>query len=313
MKKRVAVVGAGPGGLTAAMLLAHRGFEVSIFERQDRIGGRNGRLSLGDYHFDIGPTFLMMTFILREVFEGAGRNLDDYLKITSLNPMYSLNFPGVTIEPTADHAAMREQIERLFPGEGEGFDRFLAKEKARYDHMSPCLQKPYGTLGSLFSSTLLKAVPHLSVGKTLYEVLAGYFKSEILRISFTFQAKYIGMSPWNCPGLYAMLPYVEHDFGVDHVEGGLSEISAAMARAVEEEGGTIRLSTPVKQVATDGDGVARGVMLEDGSVENFDAVVLNADFGYAASELFGEGVIRKWTRPKMTTSPTLRILSRRSD
>ncbi|MGM0442790.1 MAG: phytoene desaturase family protein [Fibrobacterota bacterium] len=302
MAPRIAVVGAGPGGLTSAMLLAHRGYDVTVFEREEHPGGRNGCIEQEGYRFDLGPTFLMMTYILREVFRKTGRSLDDYCTLTRLDPMYRLVFRDVTIEPTSDHEKMRAQIARLFPGQEKGYDRLLEREKVRYTHMYPCLKRPYDSPLSMMAPTVLKAAPHLSIGKSLYGVLGEYFSNDTLRTAFTFQAKYLGMSPWECPGLYTMIPYVEHAFGIDHVEGGLSQISAAMAQVVEEEKGSIRCSTPVKQVLTDERRRARGVILEDGTTEDFDAVILNADFGYAAQNLFAPGVIRRWNSKKLRKS-----------
>ncbi|MEL0060916.1 MAG: FAD-dependent oxidoreductase, partial [Verrucomicrobiales bacterium] len=127
-QKHIVVVGAGPGGLTAAMLLGARGFRVTLVEKDSTLGGRNAAIDLNGYKFDTGPTFLMMKFILDEVFEEAGRASDDYLDFVKLEPMYRLAFDQATVEPTTDHAAMREQIARVFPGNEEGFDRFLEKD-----------------------------------------------------------------------------------------------------------------------------------------------------------------------------------------
>ncbi len=299
MAKKIAVVGAGPGGLTAAMLLAGKGYSVTVFEKADGVGGRSAAITGNGFTFDTGPTFLMMTFILREIFEAAGRNLDDYCKVVPLDPMYRLNFSGFNFDPSRDNAITRQRIAEVFPGQEDGFDKFFHREAIRYRYMYPCLQSPYGSPVSMVSPRLLRALPHLSAGRSLFSVLGDYFTDENLQISFTFQAKYLGMSPWNCPGLYAMIPYIEHRFGIDHVEGGLSVISDAMARVVTEEGGSIRLSTPVKSIVTDRSGTARGVILEDGSRESFDAVVLNADFGHAAENLFQPGVVRKWSQKRL--------------
>lgn len=302
MSKKIAIVGAGPGGLTAAMLLATRGYSVKVFEKEEVVGGRSATISEEGYSFDTGPTFLMMTFILREMFAAAGRDLDDYCNIIPLDPMYRLNFRELSFEPSRDNEVTRQRIEEKFPGQGQGFDRFLKRESVRYRYMYPCLQKPYGNIFSMTSPQLLRALPHLSAGRSLYSVLGDYFDDDNLKISFTFQAKYLGMSPWNCPGLYAMIPYIEHFFGIEHVEGGLSRICEAMAKVVEEEGGEILLSTPVKRIITDGRKVATGVALEDGTREEFDGVVLNADFGYAAEHLFEPGLLRKWTPTKLNRS-----------
>ena len=141
MKKHIIVVGAGPGGLTSAMILAHRDFEVTVFEKAPVVGGRNAPLTIGDFTFDTGPTFLMMSYILREMFEETGRNIEDYLKFTYLDPLYLLKFDDFEFSPSPDAGKTREQIFRLFPGNEAGFSRFLKRERARYEHLFPCLQK----------------------------------------------------------------------------------------------------------------------------------------------------------------------------
>ena len=93
-----------------------------------------------------------------------------------------------------------------FPGEGANLDRFLKREKLRFEKLYPCPQNPYGTLASMISPTLLAAAPHIAAGRSLYSVLGDYFRSDELRLAFTFQSKYLGMSPWDCPGLFTMIP-----------------------------------------------------------------------------------------------------------
>ena len=151
---------------------------------------------------------------------------------------------------------------------------------------------------SLFSPTLLAALPHIAPGRSMHNVLAGYFRSEELRLAFTFQSKYLGMSPWDCPGLFTMIPYTEHAHGVYHVQGGLCRISDAFARVAREEGAQIHTSAPVRRVLTKGRR-AVGIELESGEKLEFDDVVINADFGHAMSTLFDEGQIRRHTPSKL--------------
>lgn len=296
--RKVAIVGAGPGGLTAAMILAKRGYDVTVLEREQSVGGRNAAIKAGPYTFDTGPTFLMMTFILREVFAEAGRSLADYCDVRPLDPMYRLSFTDRTIEPTSNRDKMRAQIAKVFPGNESGLDRFHAREKRRYEHMYPCLQLPYCTASSLISRPLLKAIPHLSLGSTLFGELGRYFHDDLLRISYTFQAKYLGMSPWKCPAAFTIIPYIEHTFGIDHVTGGLSVISDAMAKVAQEHGARIRTGAHVAKVLVK-NRVARGVELAGGEVLESDAVVLNADFGHAMANLFEPGIIRKWSPQRL--------------
>jgi phytoene desaturase len=291
--KHVIVVGAGPGGLAAAMLLAQRGFKVQVFEKADRIGGRSAELVLGDYRFDLGPTFLMMKYILDELFEQCGRSVDQYLDCRPLDPMYRLYFPGKSMLVRTRPEDMRAEIEKAFPGEGPALDKFLSAESVRFKKLYPCLQREYGSPLSLLSKTLLAAAPHIAAGRSLYDVLSTYFHSEELRLAFTFQSKYLGMSPWDCPGLFAMIPYTEHAHGIYHVMGGLCRISEAFAQVAREEGAEIHTSSPVSRILLDGR-KACGVQLANGDTISCDDVVINADFGHAMSTLFPEGSLSKY-------------------
>lgn len=286
-KRNIAIVGAGPGGLATAMLLAQRGFRVQVFEKQDVIGGRNAEVRLDEYRFDLGPTFLMMKFLLDELFAEGGRKSSDYLQFRKLDPMYALNFPDKTMLVRSHPDAMKAEIEKHFPGEGASLDRFIERESLRFKKLYPCLQKPYGTLASMISPTLLAAVPHIAAGRSLYSVLGDYFRSEELRLAFTFQSKYLGMSPWDCPGLFTMIPYTEHAHGVYHVMGGLSRITQAFAKVSREEDAEIHTSAPVARVLVDGRR-AIGVELASGEKVFCDDVIINADFGHAMATLFDE-------------------------
>lgn len=297
-KRTVIVVGAGPGGLATAMLLAQRGFSVQVFEKQNAIGGRNAQISLGEYNFDLGPTFLMMKFLLDELFAEGGRRSSDYLEFRKLDPMYALKFRDKTMLVRSQPEAMRAEIERHFPGEGRNLDRFLERESLRFKKLYPCLQTHYGTVASMINPALLAAAPHIAAGRSLYSVLGDYFRSEELRLAFTFQSKYLGMSPWDCPGLFTMIPYTEHAHGVYHVMGGLSRISYALADVAVEEGAEIRTSSPVARVILNGRRVV-GVQLATGEKVFADDVVINADFGHAMATLFDEDALRRYTPEKL--------------
>ena len=297
-KKNIIIVGAGPGGLASAMLLAQRGFRVQVFEKQDVIGGRNAEVRLGNYRFDLGPTFLMMKFLLDELFAEGGRRSSDYLEFKKLDPMYALSFPEKTMLVRSHPEAMKAEIEKHFPGEGANLDRFLARESLRFKKLYPCLQKPYGTVASMISPTLLAAVPHIAAGRSLYDVLGDYFRSDELRLAFTFQSKYLGMSPWDCPGLFTMIPYTEHAHGVYHVMGGLSRICHAFADVCRQEDAEIHTSSAVARVLVENHR-AVGVELASGEKVYADDVIINADFGHAMATLFDEESLGRYKPSKL--------------
>jgi phytoene desaturase len=292
--KHVVIVGAGPGGLTAAMILAYRGLKVTVLEKRDVVGGRNGELKVGKYSHDIGPTFLMMKFLLDGIFQVCGKKSADYMEFTLLDPMYELVHQGKSIFPSSDYGKMRAEVARGFPGQESGFDRFMKTERRRFAKMYPCLQKPYSSFGAYLAPVFLRALPSLALTRSLYDVLASYYTPEELRISFTFQSKYLGMSPWSCPGAFAIIPYIEYAFGIYHVTGGLCRISHGMAKAAEEEGAEIRLNTPVRRIIVE-KRVARGVELEDGTKIEADDVIVNADFAHAMTHIVDPGTVRKYT------------------
>lgn len=284
---KIIIIGAGPGGLTAGMLLASRGFDVTIYEKSSKVGGRNTSFEAKGYKFDVGPTFLMMKFILDEVFEEAGRKSSDYLDFVKLDPMYRLEFDDKKMDFSSDHYKMEQEVERNFPGNAFGFRKFLAGEKIRFERMYPCLQKDYIKFSTFFHWDFLRAMPRLSLGKSMFQELGRYFSDEKLRLSFTFQSKYLGMSAWDCPAAFLIIPYVEHAFGVYHTIGGLSEISEAMVKVVREFKGKIKLNKPVKRLIIEGKQV-KGVELEDGTKDPADDVIINADFAYAMTHLLGD-------------------------
>ena len=301
--RRVLIIGAGPGGLSAGMILAGQGYEVDIFEQAEQVGGRNARLTLADhYHFDTGPTFLMLPSILEEIFQEAGKKLADYVELKRIDPMYQLIFPkGQRFYPTNDPEKMANQIEQLFPGDYEGYLKFRREESSKYKALYPCLQLDYGSLFDYLRPTFLKALPKLDAFRSIYSRLSDCFNHEEMRLALTFQAKYLGMSPWSCPATFAMIPYIEHEFGVWHTMGGLNQISQGMAKAFEDLGGEIHLEKRVKKICTE-NGKAIGIELEDGQMICGDCIVLNGDFAYNITGLLDEKDHPSWSTEKIMES-----------
>lgn len=285
-QKHILIVGAGPGGLTAGMLLAHRGFRVTIVEKADRVGGRNSEVRLGGFSFDLGPTFLHQKFCLDEIYAETGRNSGDHLEFVNLSPMTRLSWGDTSLHTYSDAEKMTSELERVFPGSSEGFGRYMMEQGDKFRTIYPCLQYPYHKLGSFLRPSLLKALPHVLTTRSVHDVLGDYFHDERLKLAFTFQAKYLGMSPWHCPALFSILSFTEYKYGVYHIQGGLNRISRSMADVFQELGGELRLESPVKQLLHQGS-MMSGAVLESGERISADAVIVNADYGHAATRLFG--------------------------
>ncbi|MFH1089385.1 MAG: NAD(P)-binding protein [Candidatus Uhrbacteria bacterium] len=163
-KPKIVIIGAGPGGLSAGMLLAHRGFAVEIFEKAAQPGGRNGSLQLGEYKFDIGPTFFMMDFVLRDIFQQSGRDLAKSLSLIKLSPMYRLFFADQQIDIYDDENKMAAELKRVFPGDEIGLKKFLVKEKVRFLKLFKILSRDNNNILRAASPEFLSALPAFSIG-----------------------------------------------------------------------------------------------------------------------------------------------------
>ncbi|GEN52483.1 phytoene desaturase [Halobacillus faecis] len=296
--KRIAIIGAGPGGLASAMILAAKGYDVHVYEKQSYVGGRNGHFSLGDYTFDIGPTFLSMPQIMEEIFEMSGRNVHDYMDLKELSPMYELQFDGKRVPMYREREKMLDVISEHFPGNEAGYENFMHDTREKMQALMPLLQTKHNKLTDYMSKRALKALPKLSLGKSVYDVLSDYFTDERLKIAFTFQAKYLGMSPWECPGAFSILSYMEHEWGVFHPIGGVNQLSKAMAKVTEEHGGKIHLNEGVQKINVSGKEIT-GLVLDSGETVKADEYIINADFAEAMTRLVDDGVLRRHSKEKL--------------
>ena len=198
----VAVIGAGPGGLSVAMLLAGAGLDVTILESQPVVGGRTRRLEAGPYAFDCGPTFFMMPYVLEEIFGSVGMATSDFVEMKRLDPMYRLligNERGTKptqIDTTGDLQKMAARLNAVEPGDGDAFLRFIADNRKKLALMEPILRSPIRGLADLMTLDTLKVAPVLRPWESVYSQLTRYFKSEESRLAMSFQSNYLGMSPF---------------------------------------------------------------------------------------------------------------------
>ena len=299
LKRSVSIVGAGPGGLAAALLLAREGLQVTVFEKSDAVGGRTRTVTApGGYRFDIGPTFFLYPRILADIFATCGERLEDWIKLQRLDPQYHLVFEGGgEIRATSDIAKLKAEIARIAPADARQVDRFLTDNRGKLERFRPVLEQDFSSLSSMASPALLRALPSLRPFSTVDRDLRRYFADPRVRLAFSFQTKYLGMSPFQCPSLFTILSFLEYEHGVYHPVGGCGAVSEAMAALARRMGVDIRLGTAVDRVVyRDG----RAVGIESGG-KHFpaDAVVINGDFGHAARQLIPEAYRPRWRDAKL--------------
>lgn len=302
MTRRIAIVGAGPGGLAASMLLARAGADVTVFERHAVVGGRSATIGApspaGTFRFDMGPTFFLYPRILSEIFASCGRDLAREVDLIRLDPMYRLIFEaGGSMLASGDMEQLTAQVASLCPADAAALPRFMADNRAKLKAFRPVLETGFDGLSTLLRPEMINALRMLRPRRSVDVDLSRYFSDERVRLAFSFQSKYLGMSPFRCPSMFTILSFLEYEFGVFHPVGGCGAVMAKMGEIARDLGANIRLASPVEEIIFQGRR-ARAVRTQAG-IEAFDAVVLNADFAQSMERLVPDRLRRRWTDRKL--------------
>ncbi|SFS20879.1 phytoene desaturase [Granulicella pectinivorans] len=292
--RRTVIVGAGPGGLAAAILLAKSGVQVTVVEKRGDVGGRTSTIRQDGFRFDVGPTFFLYPRVLKEIFAAAGYDLEREVPMTRLDPQYRLVFgDGGELLATPNLEQMVKAIAAISPEDARRFHEFMTHNRGKLEKFMPFLQAPFESWRDLMKPDMLKLVPLLAPWRSLDSDLQMHFKDERIRLGFSFQSKYLGMSPFRCPSLFSILSFLEYEHGVFHPTGGCGAVTQAMARIATELGVEILLDEPVEKVLIER-GTAVGIKTASRTLQA-DAVVVNADFAEAMKKLVPNSDRRKWT------------------
>ncbi|MCW3054723.1 MAG: phytoene desaturase [Chthonomonadales bacterium] len=301
------VIGAGLGGLSAAIHLARDGWRVSVFEKNARCGGRMNMIEEEGFRIDMGPTLLMMPEVIQGIFEACGRDMKDYLDLRRLDPAYRVRFAdGSHLEMCGSVEAMQAEAERLSPSDSGNIPKMCAAMQRQYENARfNFIEKPFNGAASLMRPQTLQGLAKALPLTSVYNFVARYVQDERLRQAFTFQTLYLGISPFDCPSIYALLPYIEMEFGVWYPMGGMMSVADALVRLLREMGGEIHTETSVNRIVTEGRR-ARGVQVDclhgvpNGFVEA-DVVVANVDAPTAYSRLVPPALRRKHSDSRLAT------------
>jgi phytoene desaturase len=275
---RTVIIGGGVGGLATAVRLAAAGHRVTLLERNRTVGGRANEFRVDRYRFDTGPSLLLMPDVYQELFAAAGRRLEDYVTLLPMEPNYRVHLAGGQwFDASRDLARMAPGVDRIEPGAGARIPAFLddAGYKyriARQKFVGRNFLHPFQfiTPANLYYLLRTEALANL------FRRTRRYFRDERLRLAFTFQTMYLGISPLDAPAIYALLPYTELVEGIWYPEGGVYRLIEAMQRLAEELGAEVRTDAQVTGLRFDGDQVT-AVTLATGETVDADVVVANAD------------------------------------
>jgi phytoene desaturase len=301
--KSVIIIGAGMGGIAAAIHLAKQGLIVTVAEKNDHPGGRCDRISRDGHHFDTGPTLMVMSQIYEAEFGALGSSLRECLDLQRVDPTYHLVFDdGSQLALTSDMEFLKEQLESIEPGSFQGFLRYL-DEGDRHYHLS--IEKlVYPDFRKALDFFRIDYLPLLYQVKPLakhYANMSNYFANPRLKAAFTFQDVYMGLSPFEAPATFSMMPYTELAHGVWYPKGGMYQVVEALMSLAHAAGVEFAFNTAVDQIVVNGH-QAQGVLIDGQKIEA-DAILANADLPYVIQHLLPQDqMVKKLSQKRYSCS-----------
>lgn len=287
MKEKVIIIGAGMGGLSAAIRLLLAGYQVEIYEKNQTPGGKMSQIQAQGYTFDVGPTIVMMPDLYRQPFELAGKNPDDYFRLKRLEPMYDAYFkdsPYRRYTITSDLVELMKMNEGLGQETALGFLQYLSEMYRRYQvAVESFITRPFRHAKDIYNPKMLREVLKLKTFDSAEAMMASFIPNKDLQQMMGFQTLYIGVSPKKGPSLYNMIPMIELLYGVWFIEGGIFAYARALERLFLELGGQLHYGQEVQEILIE-QGQAKGIALADTYV-SADIVISNADFPYTMQQL----------------------------
>lgn len=295
---KVIIIGTGFGGLgTAARLLA-RGFDVEMFEKRDKPGGRAYVYEKNGFKFDGGPTVITAPFMFDDIFAAAGRKRSDYIDFVPCQPFYRIfNHEGRFFDYNADEEFTLEQIGKWNEKDKEGYKKFLSTTKAIFDKgFTELADVPF-----LKFTDMLKVAPDLiklQSYRSVYNYVSQYIENDFLKRCFSFHPLLVGGNPFDTTSIYAMIHYLEREWGVHYAMGGTGAIIEGLVNLIQDLGGKIHLEAEVEEIMIESR-QAKAVRLKDGRTFKADAVVSNADVAFTYRNLINPVHRRKYTDKKL--------------
>ena len=294
------VIGAGLGGLSAAMRLGSKGYSVTVIDRLDRVGGRGSSVTKNGFRFDLGPTILTVPQVFEKLWKDCGKDFAGDVELVPLDPFYEIRWQdGSRFQVRSSEEEMLAEVTRNFPKDLKGYCKFLEDCEKRYVFGFEGLgRRPMNKIWDL-----LKEIPgfiRLRADRSVYSHVSTRVKDPKFRMALSFHPLFIGGDPRNVTSMYILVSHLEKAFGVHYVKGGVQALADAMANVVKEQGGQVLLNSNVENITLNKQ-KADGVMLENGLKLNADIVVSNADPGWTYNKLLPNQK-KRWTEKKLKKS-----------
>ncbi|MGB0679890.1 MAG: phytoene desaturase [Polyangiales bacterium] len=295
------VIGAGFGGLAAAIRLGARGYRVTVVDRLPQAGGRARVHSIEGHHFDAGPTVITAPFLFEELWRLCGRHLADDVDLRPVDPFYRIRFhDGALFDYSGDGDRMIEQIKDFSPDDVDGYQRFLAHSEEIFRvGFEKLAHVPFLKVSDM--ARILPSMVRLESHRSVYSLVAKYIRDERLRQVLSFHPLLVGGNPFQTTSIYTLIAFLERKWGVHFPIGGTGKLVQGMVQLIEGLGGQLSLGQEVKEILVEA-GQARGIRLQDGTVLKADIIVSNADSAWTYRKLIAPEHRRHWTDKRIDRS-----------
>jgi len=300
-ESKALVIGAGLGGLAAAIRLGARGYRVTVVDRLEQPGGRARVFEEDGFTFDAGPTVVTAPFLFEELWQLCGKKLSDSVDMRPVAPFYRIRFDdGTLFDYSGDPVKMRAQIAKLAPDDLEGYEAFVAKSeeifKIGFERLA---HVPFGKATDMLrvAPAMAKLDSHLTVA----QLVGRYVKDARLRQVLSFHPLLVGGNPYSTTSIYTLIAYLERKWGVWFPIGGTGALVRGMVELIEGLGGELRLGEEVRRIRVEG-GRATGVELRGGETLDADVVISNADSAWTYRHLVDPEHRKRWTDKKLERS-----------
>lgn len=297
-RRHAVVIGAGFGGLAAAIRLGKKGYRVTVLDKLDAAGGRAFVHRQDGFTFDAGPTVVTAPFLFEELWTLCGRRMADDIDLRPVTPFYRIRFDdGTLFDYTGDPAAMRQEIERLAPGDVQGYEDFLKASEAIFRvGFEELADIPFSSVFDM--ARIVPEMVKLASYRTVYGLVSKYVKDERLRQIMSFHPLLVGGNPFSTTSIYTLIAFLERKWGVHYPIGGTGALVQGLCKLIQQQGGTLRTGVEVQEITVDGRR-ASGVVLKSGERVAADVVVSNADSAWTYRHLLPARYRHRWTDAKI--------------
>lgn len=313
--EKIIIIGAGFGGLATAAILAKKGHEVVVIEKNDKPGGRANLLERDGFRFDMGPSWYLMPEIFEQFFTLIGEKSSDYYEVEKLDPSYRIYFKDEeepkSVDVYGDVKKDLKTLELLEPGIEQSFKKYLSRATLQYEiSKDRFLYKNYDSIFDFFTWEVIRDGLRLSVFSRMQSYVERFFKSPKVQKIMQYPLVFLGSSPYNTPALYSLMSHLDFNQGVFYPKGGMHEVVKGIEAAAKKMGAEFRYGTGVQKININGEGEATGVTLENGEAINAEIVISNADYAHTEMELLPKawsGLTKKYFE-KRTWAPSALLM-----